>query len=224
MSSLITIKQQAPYFFATALFTAALHAQDAAEWQRQAVVTYPDLAKEGSPIHTKFLSLYNELKQNDPQFFDNPKWPTLIADRAMAAIRAEIIAARRAASADAQKKAQEEFWKKNTHSIREVRTDQISFLDKPFAMSGSIEVSDYYGYGYSEARKTHYSFELRDGTGQCHVYMERDKSADLRKQLLAAGGSLKGRFTVVILSKRHEKDFYFDGLNLELLYFGPAAE
>ena len=52
-------------------------------------VTYPDLAKEGWPIHTEFLSPYTELKKTQPTFFKNPQWPTWIADRAMTVIQTE---------------------------------------------------------------------------------------------------------------------------------------
>ena len=128
---------------------------------------------------------------------------------------------KQAAALAAETKAVEDLWK-NIHSIREVSTDQLSFIDKPFIISGAIEVSDYYNYGYREAQSTHYSFQLNDGKGICHAYMTRAKAADLRKQLLDAGGSLKGRFAVVVSGKRYDNNV--NGLLLELLQFGPSAE
>jgi len=95
----------------------------------------------------------------------------------------------------------------NLHTIREVETDQPSFLDQPFLLKGVIEVSDYYSWGYNRAQQTHYSFKINDGTGRrCNAFMERGKAGGLRQQLLSAGGPIKGLFTVVLLGRRYEKN------------------
>jgi hypothetical protein len=47
---------------------------------------------------------------------------------------------------------------KNTHTIREVSTDQLSFLDEPFIVECEIELSSYYDWGYKGAEPTHFSF------------------------------------------------------------------
>ena len=211
----------APVIAILLLVAAPLFAQDAAAWQKRTIARYPDLAKEGSPIHTKFMAIYNELKEKQPTFFNNPAWPALIGDRAAAALQAEAVAAKQAAAAAAEKEAQEALWK-DTHSIREVETDQLSFLDKPFVMTGSIEVSSYYNWGYRGAESTHYSFDLRNDRKRCHAFMERTRATELRKQLLAADGSLKGRFLVVISRQRFEKSS--GELLLELLDYRPLAE
>jgi hypothetical protein len=94
--------------------------------------------------------------------------------------------------------------KKNMRTAREVESDQPRFLDQPFLLKGTIEIANYYNYGYNGAEETHYSFTINDGTGRsCDAYMEHGKAGDLRQQLLSAGGPLKGVFTVVLLSGRY---------------------
>lgn len=65
---------------AAGLGTHAL-AQSSAEFQRQAVAAYPALAQEGSPFHAKFMELYEAAKKNDPDFFNDPRWPFTLAGR-----------------------------------------------------------------------------------------------------------------------------------------------
>ena len=172
-------------------------------WQAEAIRKYPDLAKAGSPFHTKFFSLHAELKEKQPTIFTTPSWPMVLADRTAVAFQAEAAAAKQSAALAAKREAEEALWN-SKHTIREVRTDQLSFLDKPFAVDGSIEVDSYYNWGYRGAEPTHYSFELRSGGPRSHLYMERTKAAALRKQLLDAGGSLKGSFLVVVLKIRYD--------------------
>ncbi len=57
-------------------------AQTVADAQRQATAKYPALAQEGSAIHTRFLALYNDAKQNNPKLLSDPNWPIILADRA----------------------------------------------------------------------------------------------------------------------------------------------
>jgi hypothetical protein len=93
------------------------------------------------------------------------------------------------------------------HTVREVESDQPNFLNQPFILKGTIEISDYYNYGYRRAEQTHYSFRINDGTGKrCNAYMERGKVGGLRQQLLSAGGPIKGSFSVVLLSRRYERN------------------
>jgi hypothetical protein len=109
----------------------------------------------------------------------------------------------RAAAEDAARKRAEV--KKNAHTLREVRSDQLSFLDKPFLIEGEIELASYYNYGYRDTEPTHFSFELRTPDGECYAYMERAKAAALRQRLVDSGGALKGLFSVVILSSRYKE-------------------
>lgn len=65
----------------------------------------------------------------------------------------------------------------NLHTIREVESDQPSFLDQPFILKGKIDVSDYYNYGYERGQGTHFAFEITDSSAHpCNAYMERAKA------------------------------------------------
>jgi hypothetical protein len=134
--------------------------------------------------------------------------------------RAEAAAQQLQAAEVAQQKAVRDAITTNIHTIREVATDQLSFLDKPFLIEGELELSGYYNWGYDNAEPTHYSFELLSGNKKCHVYMERSKATGLRKQLVDAGGSLKGFFGVVLLKSRY-RDSGIGDLTLELLDYRP---
>lgn len=59
-----------------------ISAQTVADSQRRATTKYPALAQQGSPLHTKFLALYNEAKQTNPALLTDPNWPLILADRA----------------------------------------------------------------------------------------------------------------------------------------------
>ena len=59
-----------------------ISAQTVADSQRQATTKYPALVHQGSPLHTKFLALYNEAKQSNPALLKDPNWPMILADRA----------------------------------------------------------------------------------------------------------------------------------------------
>src|SRR5262245_40853773 len=93
-------------------------------------------------------------------------------------------------------------------TIREVSSDQRTFLDQPFLLKGTIDVSGYYNYGYAEAERTHYAFEISDRLGSyCYAYMQRgENSENLRQQLIQAGRPLEGVFTVMIRSGRYKRD------------------
>ena len=127
------------------------------------------------------------------------------------------------AAAAAKQKAARDQIAKNTYTIREVKTDQVSFLGKSFYLDGELEMSSYYNWGYEKAVATHYSFELRSGGASCHVYMEREKAHRLRKQLVEAGGPLKGCFSVTLLWKRTQAN-QIGELLLELLDYGPPLQ
>ena len=74
--------------FLTLLAAAPLPArsQTVADAQKQALAKYPELGREGSPLHTQFKSLYTAAKQSDPTLLSNPNWPLILADRASSAI------------------------------------------------------------------------------------------------------------------------------------------
>jgi hypothetical protein len=97
------------------------------------------------------------------------------------------------------------------HTIREVESDQPKFLDQPFVLKGTIEISSFYLSGYGDAQQSHYAFKIVDSAeGRCDAYMERAKAGKLRQQLLDAGSPLKGVFTVALLSSRYKRSAWLD--------------
>jgi hypothetical protein len=73
--------------------------QTVAEAQKKALAKHPDLGREGSPFHTKFLSLYKEIKEKEPKLLSNPSWPIVLADRTEEALWTEADLADREAAA-----------------------------------------------------------------------------------------------------------------------------
>ena len=167
--------------------------------------------------------------------YDPNKAAAAIAQRAEAMARQRVIDAKNieaekqlrdapfiAATAEKQNAARDVI-AKSTHTIREVATDQVSFLGKSFYLDGELELSSYYNWGYEKAVGTHYSFTLRNGRASCHLYMEREKADGLRKRLVEANGPLKGIFYVTLLRNRTLANGIGD-LLLELLDYGPPLE
>ncbi len=56
-------------------------AQTVAESQKQAVAKYPELAKQGSALHTQFLDLLKQAKDAKEPLLDDPNWPMILADK-----------------------------------------------------------------------------------------------------------------------------------------------
>ena len=73
--------------FALVALTAPLHGQTASQWQQEAVRMYPELAVRGSRFNEMFLAENNRLKTGEPDFFKNPRWPLLLAQRCAAALK-----------------------------------------------------------------------------------------------------------------------------------------
>ena len=112
---------------------------------------------------------------------------------------------------DADIKAKQWFVKQ-VKTIREVESDQINYLNQAIIFRGVMDLSSYYNFGYRDAQKTHYAFTIRQGMDVAHAYMERERAANIRQQLLDAGGALKGNFSVLIIKQRYEKtsDLYVE--------------
>ena len=61
-------------------------AQDAAAAQREATRLYPELGKVGSPIHTRFLALYQKARASGDPVLKQPDWALVLAKQAAAEI------------------------------------------------------------------------------------------------------------------------------------------
>ena len=116
-----------------------------------------------------------------------------------------------------QKEAVEKI-KSLTKTIREVETDQRAYLGRPFILNGTLDVSSYYNYGYSNAQGRYYAFRISEGGNTASAYMLKEKAEGVREQLLKVGGVLKGSFTVVIDPNRFDENA---SLFLELLIVSP---
>lgn len=112
----------------------------------------------------------------------------------------------------------------NIISIKIVETDQRNYIGKIFYFKGDIEMDSSYNDGYLNAQDTHNSFQIIDGDfvkntyGSAHAYMIKQKSEVLRKNIIEAGGKLKGIFKVTLLRDRFEDS---PSLSLELIDFYP---
>ena len=49
-------------------------------WQALAIQKYPALAKQDSELNKRFVEIVAERRKTTPSFFQNPKWPILLAD------------------------------------------------------------------------------------------------------------------------------------------------
>jgi hypothetical protein len=132
--------------------------------------------------------------------------PAKIEAEAKEKAAADIAAA--AARADQARQAALAYVRDNTKTIKEVETDQASFVGKMFIIEGSIALSTYYNYGYSECSITHYSFHITQGNREAYAYMAKGNpyAETLRKKLLASDDPLDGLFTVVIDPRRFNPD------------------
>jgi hypothetical protein len=64
--------------------TAAIFDETWREAQREAVKAYPDLAKAGSPLNTRFVELYRRAVEEKSFIMTQPDWPTILAEQAAA--------------------------------------------------------------------------------------------------------------------------------------------
>jgi hypothetical protein len=64
------------------ILTATLAAADtpALDSQREAVAKFPELGVEGSEFHRIFMAHVKAIRKANPSFFDDPRWPMLIAE------------------------------------------------------------------------------------------------------------------------------------------------
>jgi hypothetical protein len=50
------------------------------EAQREALKRYPDLGVQGSKLNVAYVARYKAYQQQRPEFFQNPRWPLLLAE------------------------------------------------------------------------------------------------------------------------------------------------
>lgn len=94
-------------------------------------------------------------------------------------------------------------------SLREVETDQSRFVEVPISITGSLNLSNYYNFGYYKRQRTHLAFTLTDDTATAYVYMRRGETAEkVREKLVKALSdkvTLIAKCTFIIPRARYEK-------------------
>jgi uncharacterized membrane protein YqaE (UPF0057 family) len=55
--------------------------------KRRAVTAYPQLGVANSPLNREFVRRYQEYQQTRPDYFDDPEWPTKLANESFDAIK-----------------------------------------------------------------------------------------------------------------------------------------
>jgi hypothetical protein len=50
------------------------------DWQKKAVADYPDLGVQGSELNTKFVQRVRFLRSSNAAFFEDPRWPYIVAE------------------------------------------------------------------------------------------------------------------------------------------------
>ena len=81
---------------------ATVPAQTAERWQAAAVLKYPALREQGSPLNKQFLAVVAAKRQSEPAFFNQPDWPLRAADLAVAEIKNAEAAPKQKTIADEQ--------------------------------------------------------------------------------------------------------------------------
>jgi uncharacterized cupin superfamily protein len=97
-------------------------------------------------------------------------------------------------------------------------------------MTGGVRVSDYYNYGYGEAKDSHYSLDFYqmiepEKVGEdCQLFLRRDFGKKIVDRVVAKTTGkdlLRARVKVVILPSRYEEDGW-DMFELLDIQFGTA--
>jgi hypothetical protein len=57
-----------------------------ADGRREALRLYPDLGIANSPLNREFVIRYNSYQRLEPEIFQNPAWPVILAKESAAAI------------------------------------------------------------------------------------------------------------------------------------------
>ncbi len=81
---------------------ATVPAQNPERWEAAAILKYPSLTEQGSPLNKQFLAVVAAKRQSEPAFFNQPDWPMRAADLAVDEIKNAEAAAKEKAMADGQ--------------------------------------------------------------------------------------------------------------------------
>ena len=78
----------APSVAANSTAEAAPRSDDAAA-QRRAIARFPSLGTANSPLNAEFVRRYRLYQRNSPYYFQNPEWPTRLAEESAKALNSQ---------------------------------------------------------------------------------------------------------------------------------------
>jgi hypothetical protein len=80
-----------------------------------------------------------------------------------------------------------------------------SFLDQPFLLKGTIDISDYYNWEYQRAEQTHYALKLAMAPEGVVLHTwNAEKQADFASNWYLLAVRLRACLTVVLLSGSYD--------------------
>ena len=93
-------------------------------------------------------------------------------------------------------------------SIKEIESDQLSFIGRGFEICGMLSVSSYYNYKWRNAQSEYLAFDLKDQNhDRATVYGVKYKFGDLRQIILhSPGEEVHGCWQLRIPMDRYDKD------------------
>ena len=95
--------------------------------------------------------------------------------------------------------------KAEMRTLAEVKSDRISFIDKPVRVAGTLRPSSFYFGLFKDSEITHFAFDLMGNGASAYLYMERgEKANEIRQKMLASNGALEGYFDIVLTQKGFE--------------------
>lgn len=105
-------------------------------------------------------------------------------------------------------------------SLKRLNAARTEFYDKEITLSGNLEISDYYNYGYYDSRNTHYAFKLKDENFNIvNVYFKKNISKDLFDKLIEVD-FLPVKIKGIAYQSKQEKNFFdvlLEGISYELI-------
>jgi hypothetical protein len=161
--------------------------------QATALVRYPQLNVPKSPFNVRFLELVAELRDKKSTDLDDPQWPLWVANQVdrefvMAAVEKEAAARAKASTVEIER------IKKTVKTIKELETDIPGIIGTKFVVRGTIDVDNYFNWGFRGLEEHLFCFKISDETGTAYGYIRRDVGAPVRARILESKRPLPGLF------------------------------
>jgi hypothetical protein len=117
-------------------------------------------------------------------------------------------------------------WKSPPVAPSRIKTDPVTYLEKPVVISVAVRPADYFNYGYRNARESHFSFEIAqletdNNVRPLSLYGYADRRwarpffEEVTRELEAAAGEYQfARATLVVMYKRSRYESSPDHLEI----------